>query len=308
MNIVITDYIDLLEADWETLRTLGDVTVYEDIPQTESDIIRRIAKAELITVSWIDITAPIIHNSPHLKYIVVPAVGYDQIDLQAAQKRGIRIINCPRHNALAVAEYTIGLMFAVTRHIIAAHRSIQHNSWNPHRYQGVELRGKHLVLIGYGNTGRQVAQLAQGLGMSMDWASSNTSPEQLDQLIASADILSLHLPLTPSTHHLLDARRLTLMKSSAYLINTARGAIVDQQALIKALKQQRIAGAALDVFDNEPITDGPNAQIIELSTLPTVVATPHIAYNTQESTARLGQELIANIKACLQGKPINMVG
>lgn len=308
MNIVITDYVDLLEADWKTLNGLGDVTVYEDVPQTESDIIRRIAKAELITVSWVDITAPILHNSPNLKYIVVPAVGYDQIDVLAAQERGIRVINCPQHNAHAVAEYTIGLMFAVTRHIIAAHRSIQHNSWNPHRYQGVELRGKHLVLIGYGNTGRQVAQLTQGLGMSVDWASSNTSPERLDQLIASADILSLHLPLTPSTHHLLDARRLALMKSSAYLINTARGAIVDQEALIKVLKYQKIAGAALDVFDNEPITDGPNAQIMELSTLPTVVATPHIAYNTYEATARLGQELIANIKACLQGQPINVVG
>lgn len=307
MNIIVPDQIDLTDDDKVRLQQLGEVTLYEDIPETEAETIQRVAGAELITPSWIDITENVIQATPSLKYIVVPAVGYDQIDVRAATAAGVKVANCPTHNARAVAEFTIGLIFAVTRRLLESHLALRQGEWDPRRYQGFELQGKTLTLIGHGTIGKAVAHLAQPLGMTVQWASSKTSPEQLDQLVASADIVSLHLPLTPSSKHLLDRRRLALMKPGAYLINTARGAIVDQSALLQVLKEKRIAGAALDVFDGEPVTGGPNAQIQELIHLENVVATPHIAYNTEETVARLGAELLQTIQACMSGQPINLV-
>jgi D-3-phosphoglycerate dehydrogenase len=307
MKIVFPDYADLLETDKARIGELGKVTFYDDTQDSEAETIQRIAGAELIGVSWVDITAEVIRNSPQLKYIVALAVGYDQIDVRAAKAAGAQVINCPTHNALAVAEYTIGAMIAVARQILPANRALQVGEWTPVRYLGSELQGKTLGLIGYGTIGKETARLARALGMQVQWATSQTSPSELDALISTADFLSLHLPLTPKTRHLLDERRLNLMKPSAYLINTARGAIADQSALLQLLKANRIAGAALDVFENEPVTGGPNAEILELVRLGTVVATPHIAYNTEETIARLGTELIQNIQSCLAGAPINVV-
>jgi phosphoglycerate dehydrogenase-like enzyme len=307
MKVVLPDPSDLLEADKTKLKSLGEVTFYEEMPVTEAEVIQRIDGAELIALSWVDITETIIRSNPNLKYIVALAVGYDQIDLEAASAANVKVINCPTHNALAVAEYTIGLIFAVTRRILEANLFLREGNWNQQRFRGVELRGKKLGLIGYGNSGRAVEKLAIALGMEVNHATSKTSPNDLDQLIATSDILSLHLPLTERSRHLIDERRLNLLKPSAYLINTARGAIVDQQALIKILNQKRIAGAALDVFEDEPVSGIPTREMLELIRLGNVVATPHIAYNSEEMAARLGAELIANIQACIEGKPINVV-
>lgn len=307
MKVVLPDPSDLLEADKTKLKSLGEVTFYEEMPVTEAEVIQRIDGAELIALSWVDITETIIRSNPNLKYIVALAVGYDQIDLEAASAANVKVINCPTHNALAVAEYTIGLIFAVTRRILEANLFLREGNWNQQRFRGVELRGKKLGLIGYGNSGRAVEKLAIALGMEVNHATSKTSPNDLDQLIATSDILSLHLPLTERSRHLMDERRLNLLKPSAYLINTARGAIVDQQALIKILNQKRIAGAALDVFEDEPVSGIPTREMLELIRLGNVVATPHIAYNSEEMAARLGAELIANIQACIEGKPINVV-
>lgn len=307
MQIVFPDPIDLLDADKAALCQLGNITFYDDAPDSDEELIQRIRGSELIVASWVDVTENTINSSPALKYIVVPAVGYDQINVDAATAVGVKVINCPTHNALAVAEYTIGLMLSVSRKLLEANQALCHATWNPHLFLGIELRGKKLGLIGHGTIGKEVENLAKALGMEVVHATSRTTPAELDQLLASVDFLSLHLPLTPSTKHLIDRRRLSLMKRSAYLINTARGAIVDQQALLDALKQNQIAGAALDVFEQEPVTGGPGAEILELAELPNVVATPHIAYNTEEMRVRLGQELIANIQACLSGNPINVI-
>jgi phosphoglycerate dehydrogenase-like enzyme len=289
------------------LQTLGDVTIYDDVPNSDEEITRRVAGAELIGVSWVDIRDRLIQNTPTLKYIVALAVGYDQIDVAAATAAGVKVINCPTHNAHAVAEYTIGLIFAVTRRIVEANRALCQGEWDPRRYVSSELKGKTLGLIGYGTIGKAVEAIASALGVEVKMANSRTSADELDALIASVDMLSLHLPLRPATRHLIGDRRLRLMKPTAYLINTARGAIVDQTALLAALKEGRLAGAALDVFDAEPVTGAPNPEILELAALDTVVATPHIAYNTTETAERLGAELIANIRACLDGMPINVV-
>lgn len=308
MKIVLLDYADeMIEEHEIQFKSLGEVTIYKDVPGGEEEIIDRIAGAEIITASWVSITEKIIKSTPSLKYIIVPGVGYDFIDTKAATKADIKVINCPTHNALAVAEYTICLILAVTRRIVAANLALKNGNWNTQAYLGTELSGKQLGLIGYGNIGRKVAQLATSFGMDVSYANSKTQPSHLDELIANADILSLHLPSTKQSKYLIDEKRLNLMKKSAYLINTARGAIVDQKALLTALKERRIAGAALDVFENEPITGNPNEEILQLTQLDNVVATPHIAYNTKETAIRLGKELIGNIQACIKGSPINVV-
>ena len=312
MKIVFSDYVDLVyvelaETYLNQLKNLGEVTIYQDIPSTEAEIIQRIAAAEIITVGWINITNSIIRNTPNLKYIIVTGVGYDNIDIKAATAAGIKVINSPKHNTLAVAEYTIALILNITKRIVPANTSLKQGNWHTQDYVGTELNGKNLGLIGYGNTAQKVAQFATSLGMNVSYANSKTPADQLDQLIAESDILSLHLPITQQSKQLIDARRLNLMKKSAYLINTARGAIVDQIALLKVLQEKRIAGAALDVFENEPVTGKPSQETIQLAQLDNVVATPHIAYNTEETAIRLSEELLENILACVKGSPINVV-
>ncbi len=306
MNMVLPDYIYLTPEHETQLRRLGEVTIYDDIP-SEEEAIARIAGAEIIIPGWVKITENVIRGNPSLKCIIVPGVGYDYIDLKAANAAGVRVVNCPKHNLTAVAEYTFALIFAVSRQLVSANIALKNGKWDTQSYVGTELSGKKLCLVGYGNIGRKVAQLATGFGMDVSHANSKTPPDQLDELIANADILSLHLPATTQSKYLIDERRLNLMKKSAYIVNTARGAIINQKALLTVLKSGGIAGAALDVFEDEPMIGTPNEEIMELIQLNNVVATPHIAYNTEETAFRLGEELIESIQAYVNGAPINVV-
>lgn len=306
MKIVFPDHIDILESDRAVLQALGEVEIYNDICTDEAIILDRIQGAE-IAAGWFRMSRSLIETTSSLKYIVVPGVGYNNVDIEAATAAKIAVCNCPQHNLNAVAEYTIALIFTITRQIVAANFSLQNNQWNPGEYRGVELRGRKLGLIGHGGIGGRVATLAEAIGMQVEFVNSRSSAEEIDRLISTCDILSLHLPATAQNLHLIDERRLNLMKPTAYLINTARGAIVDQSALLKLLQQKRIAGAALDVFENEPIAGTPSAEIQALVRLENVVATPHNAYNSEEAAANLGQELLSVIRACIAGAPINVV-
>jgi len=297
MRIVITDKIDLTPEAVEELKSLGDVTIYNDIPKTEEEIIKRIEGAEIVTANWVDVQQKTIEVTPTLKYIIVPAVGYEWIDLKTASAKGIKVLNCPTQNSAAVANLTMTLIFAVTRKLIEANKDLRSGKWQPGVYKGVELEGKTLGLIGYGHIGQLVAKQAEVLGMKVQHANSKATKEELDNLISSSDILSLHAPLTDMTIHVIDERRLGLMKKGSYLINTARGKEIDKRALIKAL----------DVFDGEPLTGSPSEEIVKLANMTNVVATPHIGFNTEETYVRMGRELIDNIKSCIAGDPINVV-
>lgn len=308
MKIVIPDQIELAEKQVEKLKEFKDIEIHDDHPQSEEELIQRLKGAEIVTANWVDITENIIKNVPTLKYIIVPAVGYEWVDVGAASRAGVLVINCPTYNSHAVAEHTIALMFAIARKIIEANIDLKSGKWNPPKYTGSELHGKKLLLVGYGNIGRVVGHLAMALGMHISFANSRSSQQEIDDLISKADFISLHLPLTEKTRHFIDRRRFDRMKSSAYLINTARGGVVDQQVLFEVLTERRIAGAAVDVFEHEPPLKGkPNDQIHALISLDNVVATPHIGYKTLEANLRLGEELIKNIRTCVSGRPINVV-
>lgn len=307
IKLVALDFLELEETDKEKLRSLGHVTLYDEPPDGEAETIARIGDAELVITNITPISAKTIQQASALKYIVVSGVGCDHVDLQAATDASIPVVNCPTYNSRAVAEYTIGLIFAVMRRVVEAHHQLQAGIWQPRSLSGFELQGKHLVLVGHGHIGRAVEKLAIALGMQVSYTDSKTSETDLDCLIAAADILSLHLPLTPKTRHLLNVQRLARMKPSAYLINTSRGAIVDTDALLMILQDHRIAGAALDVFADEPIDGAIPDQILELTRLDQVVTTPHMAYNTREASQRLGKELLETVQSCMAGQPIHAV-
>lgn len=308
MKIVIADQIVLDPQIIEKIKEIGELTIYTDVPKDKEEIMKRVQDADIITARWTDITEEIIDKAPpHLKYIIIPAVGYDWIDVAAAAKKGIHILNCPTYNTSAVANFTIGAIFAVTRQILRANKDLQSNNWNPMRYVGMELENKKLGLIGHGHIAQKVGLLAEKLGMLVTYTDSKTTAEEIDKLLAQSDIVSLHVPLTNSTRHLLDERRLRLMKKESYLINTARGAVIDQKALIKLLEEGHFAGVALDVFEGEPFSNTPSEEVVKLAQMDRVLATPHTAFDTKETQERLGAELLANIKSCVEGNPINVV-
>lgn len=309
MKIVMPEYIEILSNKYiDELKSLGDVKLYADFPKTDEEIVRRIGDAELVLFKWIKINANIIKKCPFIRYVIALSIGINFVDYKKATEKGIKIINCPTHNAHAVAEHIIGLMYAISRNIVEAQMLIRRGNWKdtPYAFSGSELAGKKLGLIGYGQVGKKVAFLAEGIGMEISFVNSKSSEQELEALIKSSDYISLSLPYSDRVHHLIDERRLGLMKKTAFLINTARGEIIDQKVLVKFLKENRIAGAAIDVFENEPINSDPSIEIVELVNLANVIATPHIGYNTKEAAIRLGQEMLKNVKACITGKLINV--
>lgn len=271
---------------------------------TENEMIDFISDVEGIIVGLDPLNERVIKAAPRLKVISKYGVGVDNIDLAAATRRKIIVTNTPGTNSLAVAELTMGLILNVARHISCSDRKIREGYWG--KYQGFELRGKTLGLIGAGQIGKQVAELATAFGMrticcdlnpDWEWARQiGATFLSLQELLAQADVVSLHLPLCDDTYHLLSTKELTSMKPTAILVNTARGGVVDEVALYHALKEGKLAGAAMDVYEHEPPVDSP------LCSLDNVVLTSHMGAHTREAIAAMGKLAVDNLIAGLSGK------
>lgn len=269
-------------------------------PAEEEEAAKVLAPAHGLFVRIGYLGAGLIKRLPNLRVITMHGVGIDQVDVAAATARGIVVTNVPGANAQAVAELTIGLMLAVLRRIPVADRRLRAGDWAGGRALGHELCGLTLGLIGLGNIGRRVASLAKAFGMTILGYDPNvTQPPEgvmlkdLHSLLSEADIVSLHAPQTPATERMINATTLALMKPTAVLINTARGALVDEQALAEALSSGRLAGAGLDVYAQEP-PDPANP----LLRLENVVLTPHIGSSTHgalRSIARIAGEDMARV-------------
>jgi len=294
----------ITEAGFEYLR--ADMSQEMD----ENRLIRSLQGVSGAIVGVVPMTARVMENAPDLKVVSMHGVGVDHIDLEAAARLGILIANCPGANDQPVADLTVGLMIAAARNIPIVDRELRQGGWG--RYQGSELWDKTLGLVGFGRIGRGVAKRALGFDMQVLVYDPYVDPKQadmngvkltnLDDVIAISDFISLHCPLTPETHHIIGKTQFERMKANAYLINTARGGLVDEGALYTALREKRIAGAALDVFADEPPTDSP------LLTLDCVVVTPHIGAHTRESIERMGVMAAQNVVRTLQGaQPHNRV-
>ncbi len=279
----------------EILQKNGLKITYE--PEITPDQIKeKISSFDVVVVrSRTKITKDMIDNATQCKIIARVGVGLDNIDVDAAKEKNIRVINAVEGAMNAVAELVLGLMLSMARELPRADREIRNGKWLKKELMGIELSGKYLGIVGLGNIGKRLAKLARGLNMNIigfdvmpiadDFARDvGLIKADIDTLISSADFISFHVPLTDDTHHLVNAKRLSTMKKTAYIINTSRGEIIDEDALYDALKEGKIAGAALDVFEKEPATGN------KLATLSNVVCTPHIGAQTKEA-----QTLAANV-------------
>lgn len=297
----------------ELERTLGDVASVVEVdvpfrplaPGEEEALIARIGACDGLFVRAGNITRNIIGKVPGLKVVTVHGAGVDQVDLEAAREHGVIVTNCPGANAQSVAELTIGLIIALMRNVVgAAWRVAKEGVWDAARTVGSELGGKTLGVVGLGNVGRKVARLGVAFGMEVlahdpfvAEAEPPVSLVPLDLLLEQADVVSVHVPLTEETRHLIGAGELRRMKGSSVLVNTSRGPLVDQEALCRALREGWIRGAALDVVDPEPPAPGE-----PLFQLPNVIVTPHLGGSTHDCLQRIARMGAEDLRRVLLGE------
>ena len=285
-RILICDPID--PEGIEKLKRAG-FSVDSESSITEESLKKKVHKYDVLIVrSRTKITREIIEHGKRLKLIARAGSGLDNIDLKAAEERGITVLNAPEASAESVAELTIGLIIALARKIVQADCSMKQGRWLKKELKGMLLRGKKIGLIGLGNIGLRVAKIAKAMGMKI-LVTKRTPPSPellesleavflpLDELLRQSDIVSIHIPLSEETRHMIGADEINKMKDGAFLINTSRGEIVDEKALLDALKSGKLGGAALDVYATEP------PENLELIKQPNVVCTPHIAAQTEEA-------------------------
>ena len=293
---------------FQRLREHADVAYFDTLPGSEERLIERIRDAEAVINirSSSKFTAEVFQHCPHLRVLSLWGTGTDNVDLLAAEQRGITVTNTPGVSAVSIAEHTLALMLAVARGIPRQDAAVREGSWP--RGQSLEVYGKTLGVIGLGAIGRRFATLAQALGMRVIAWTVHPNPAlgfelvEFEQLLRTSDVVSIHLRLSPETLDMIAEHEFHLMKPTAILLNTARGAIINEAALMEALLTRHIAGAGLDVFSTEPLpADHP------LTKMSNVVLTPHSAGITPEALEAGLQMAIENVLAFLAGKVPNAV-
>jgi len=296
----------LHEKAFEVLKGAGFEVVYSEYPDEEK-LVELVGDVDaLIVRSKPKVTGKVIEAALRLRVIGRAGVGLDNIDLDAAKKRGIKVVNSPGASSRSVAELVLALMFNVARKVAFADRKMREGVWAKKQCMGIELEGKTVGIVGFGRIGYQVGKIANALGMKVLLYDPYPNEERarevggrfadLDTLLRESDVVTLHVPLLDSTYHLINEERLRLMKNTAILINASRGPVVDTEALVKALKEGWIAGAGLDVYEEEPLPeDHP------LTKLDNVVLTPHIGASTVEAQMRAGVEVAEQIVEILRG-------
>jgi D-3-phosphoglycerate dehydrogenase len=292
----------IAEAGIRLLRERG----FEVDIDGDSDLGEAISRYDAIVIrSATKLTADVIQRAGRLKVIGRAGVGIDNVDVDAATRRGIVVANAPESTVVSAAEHTIGLLVALSRNIPQAHAALKQGRWERKTYGGVELADKTLGVLGFGRIGQQVARRAAGLGMRVVAYDPFVAPdrfrelgvervERAEDVYAAADFLTLHLPLTDETRRSVGADAFAQMRDGVRLVNAARGELVDEEALLEALRSEKVGGAALDVFSAEPYT-GP---LLELDN---VVATPHLAASTEEAQDRAGVIIAEQVAAALEG-------
>ena len=307
MRVLVTE--PLSEAGLVLLRADFQVDVREDLTDPEA-LAGAIGPYDaLIVRSQTRVTARVVEAAERLKVIGRAGIGVDNVDVEAASRRGILVLNAPQSNVVSAAEHTMALLLTQARNIPQAHAALRAGRWERSRYQGVELAGKTLGIVGLGRVGTLVAQRAMAFGMRVIAYDPYVTRERarelgvklmpsLDPLLVQSDFVTLHLPRTPETEGLIGARELSLMKEGARLVNTSRGGIVDEEALAKAIEAGHLAGAALDVFAREPPGDSP------LFHLENVVVTPHLGAATVEAQDKAGVQIAEMVRLALAGEVV----
>ena len=304
MRVLITE--QLSEQGLDLLRNDFQVDVRTEL--ANGDLAAGIEPYDaLIIRSATQVDAAVLEAATHLKVIARAGIGLDNVDVDAATRRGVMVVNAPQSNIISAAEHTLALLLAQARNVPQAHADLTAGRWERARWEGVELAGKTIGLVGLGRVGSLVATRAAGFGMRViafdPFVSSERAKEigveimpTLEALLVQSDFVTIHLPRTPETEALFGERELRMMKSGARLVNTARGGIVDEEALAKVLEDGHLGGAALDVFTTEPTTDSP------LFAFPNVVVSPHLGASTKEAQDKAGTTVAEMVRLALKGE------
>jgi glycerate dehydrogenase len=309
MKAVFLDYDTVSNGDLDTSElaaSVGDLTLHAS---DESRTRERIHDADIVLLNGLKLPREMLYGAPSLKLVALAATGTDNVDLTAAQERGIAVCNVRGYCTASVVQHVWGLILSLTQHVAEYARLATDGSWSKNdalielRHPIRELKGRTFGIVGWGELGKGVARVADAFGMRVVIANrrgEKPSPERLDfaDLLAAADIVSLHCPLNDSTRNLIGARELALMKHDALLINAARGALVDGSALAAALKAGRLGGAGIDVLPQEPPRD---TEPLLDPDIPNLILTPHVAWAAQQARQRCLDEMAANIKDFLRG-------
>ncbi len=311
-----TVFLDTEGLDDLVLDNLRDECVTFDTFKSTatSDIDERINGAEIVILNKVAITRKHLENSPSVKLICVVATGTDVIDIQGARELGVTICNCQAYGTDSVAQHVFSSILALSTNLIPYHTSVQNGQWQKSSqfcfldFPIAELKNKTLGIVGYGNNGRRVAEIAKAFGMRIiiarrPGANGNDRPT-LMEMLPEIDILTLHCPLTPQTKNLIDENALAQMKSSAFLINAARGGIVNEYALVQALVSNKLAGAAVDVLSVEPPRESNPLLDIQL---PNLIITPHCAWASKEARQRIIDQTVENIRAYKANSPLRVI-
>ena len=308
-KVVFADLGGMIPFDTDPFAGEAEATYFYDLPSAE-DFVARCQGAEAICWSWINLTHDMLDAMPDLKMICYLGIGpQTQIDMKYAWSKGITLCNTPHYGDEAVAEHGIALMLALARKVVNADKSMRESKWE--RFGGSAIRGATMGILGLGGLGSELAAIGNGLGMNVICTTRNPSEERakannvefvgLDELMSLSDYIQLAPVLNDETTGIIGERELGLMKGGAYLVNVARGQVVQQEAVIKALESGQLAGYATDVYAEEPATDEP------LRHFDNVVLTPHIAYDTPAAIMNMTNIAVDTIRAYLNGSPINVL-
>lgn len=316
MKAVFLDYESLDQHDLDLSALEASFDALSLYPSTsQAQLLERVQHADVIISNKVIVDAATLQQCPNLKLILISATGTNNIDLVQARAQGIVVCNCQGYGTSAVAQHTLTLMLALATSLLQYDRAVQQGQWNKSPifclldFPIVELEGKTLGILGYGELGQAVAKLAEAFGMkvlvgSLPNRPSDSSRIPFTELLAQVDFLSLHCPLTEDTRDLIDAKAFDAMKPSAFLINCARGGIVNEQALADALVQGEIAGAATDVLMVEPPKEG---NVLLDEHIPNLIVTPHSAWGSVDARQRIVQQMVDNVAAFKAGQPIRQV-
>ena len=317
MNVTVLDGYMLNPGDlsWDGFESVGKLTVYDDT--SPEDIVSRCLDSDAVITNKVPFSRETMEKLPRLKYIGITATGYNIIDIKAADEMGIIVTNVPEYSTEGVAESVFAHILAFTARVTEHAALVRSGAWQDAghfsftAYPLSELYGKRIGIVGMGHIGMRTAEISAAFGMEVVYSSRSHKPEAeargfmpvtLDELFSTSDFISLHVPQTDETKGMINRERIRMMKSSAILINTARGGLIDEEALAEALRERRIAGAGLDVLAEEPPVHGS-----PLLSIPECIITPHIAWAAKETRTRLMNMTLENLVSFMIGTPKNIV-
>ena len=311
MKIVVVDHVYLEEQHVKKLRSIADLKIFDDIPKTPNDLKERIKEADIVIVGWSHLTEGIIKSAEKLKMVSIWATTCHYVDLEAAKKRGIAVTHVPGYATEAVAEHAFAMLLAAARKLLQADRHVRRGEFDWRPFRGRELAGKTLGMIGTGAIGCRVAEIGKAFKMKLLAFDKYPNFERAEEigmeyvglqtLLKESDIITLHVPLTQETEGLIGKKEIEVIKSGCILINTSQGKIIDEKALINALKSRKLSCAGLDVFEEEP----PQKDNL-LFKLDNTVLSPHIGFHTVEAAKKCTDICIENAMRFLEGRPQNL--